>query len=120
MTIVFLKGCIVLYIVLYLSISIALLTAGAFQKRSRPQQLTLCRSQHDEALQATASEGLAQGPYVAVRAGFEAAIIRSKGIDSINASPRPKSGNFIWACGQSSPRRLIVPLTVYSQCTHYS
>ena len=49
-------------IVLYLSISIALLTAWAFQKRSRPQQLTLCRSLHAEALQITVSEGLAQGP----------------------------------------------------------
>ena len=44
--------------VLYLSISIALLTAWAFQKRSRPQQLSLCRSLHAEALQATVSEGL--------------------------------------------------------------
>jgi len=34
-------------------------------------QLTLCRSLHAEALQATASEGLAQGPYVAAKAGFE-------------------------------------------------
>ena len=40
--------------------SIALNTARAFQKRSRSQQLTLCRSLH-----ATASEGLAQGPYLA-------------------------------------------------------
>src|SRR6218665_1227162 len=40
------------------------------QKRSRPRQLTLCQSLHDEALQATASEGLAQGPYVAARVGF--------------------------------------------------
>jgi len=48
----------VLYcIVLYLSISTALLTAGAFQKRSRPQQSTLCRSLHAEALQETVSEG---------------------------------------------------------------
>jgi len=29
----------------------------------RPQQLTLCRSLHAEALQATVSEGLAQGPW---------------------------------------------------------
>src|SRR6218665_3546030 len=49
-------------ILLYLSISIELLTARVFQKRSRPQQLILCRSLHAEALQATASEGLAQGP----------------------------------------------------------
>ena len=33
------------------------------QMRSRPQQLTLCRSLHAEALQATVSEGLTQGPW---------------------------------------------------------
>ena len=92
MTIVFLKGCIVLYIVLYLSISIALLTAGAFQKRSRPQLLTLCRSLHAEAKQATASEGLAQGPYMAARAGFEPTTLMSKGIDSTYATSRPTLG----------------------------
>src|SRR6218665_286623 len=41
--------------------------------------LILCRCLHAEALQATASEGLAQGPYVAAGAGFEPATIRSKG-----------------------------------------
>src|SRR6218665_798550 len=87
MTIVFLKGCIVLYIVLYLSISIALLTAGAFQKRSRPQQLTLCRSLHAEALQAIAGKELAQGPYMTARAGFEPTTLRSHGVVSSNAPP---------------------------------
>jgi len=76
---------IVLYCILYLSISIALLAACAFQKRSRPQQLTLSRSLHAEALQATVSEGLAQGPYLAARAGFEP----TKGIVSTNAPPSP-------------------------------
>src|SRR6218665_4042318 len=52
---------------LYLSISIALLTAGAFQKRSRPQQLTLYRSLHAEALHPTASEGFAHGRVVTWR-----------------------------------------------------
>ena len=33
-------------------------------------------------LQASASEGLVQGPYVASRAGFEPATLWSKGIDS--------------------------------------
>jgi len=33
-------------------------------------ELTLCRSLHTEALQATVSEGLAHGPYVAARAGL--------------------------------------------------
>src|SRR6218665_2183873 len=65
-----------------LNLSTALLTARAFQKRSRPQQLTLCRSLHAEALQATASEGLAQVSYVAARAGFKPTTLLSKGIDS--------------------------------------
>jgi len=39
----------------YLSISISPLTAWAFQKRSRPQQLTLCQSLHAKALRATVS-----------------------------------------------------------------
>src|SRR6218665_1943273 len=75
-------------IVLYLSISIALLTASAFQKRSRPQQLTTCRSLHATG-NSTAHEGLAQGPYAAAKAGFEPSTFRSKGIDSINAPPCP-------------------------------
>jgi|SRR6218665_155699 len=41
-----------------------------------------------ETLQATVSEGLAQGPYLAARAGFVPMTLRSKGIDSTNASPR--------------------------------
>src|SRR6218665_1805310 len=57
--------------------------------RSRPQQLTLCRSLHAEALQATASDGLVQGPYVAARVRFEPATLRSKIIDSTNAPPHP-------------------------------
>src|SRR6218665_4164165 len=44
---------------------------------------------HAEALQATASEEIAQCPYVAARVGFEPATLRSKGIDSTNAPPRP-------------------------------
>ena len=44
--------------------------------------LILCRS-------FVLSEGLAQSPYVAVRAGFEAAAIRSKGAKSTNEPPCP-------------------------------
>ena len=40
-----------------------------------------------KALKASVSEGLAQGPYVAPRAGFEPATLRTKGIDSTNAPP---------------------------------
>src|SRR6218665_1954506 len=58
-------------IALYLSNSIVLLTALTFQKRSRLQQSTLCRSLHAEAIEATLSEGLARGPYIAGRAMFE-------------------------------------------------
>jgi len=65
-------------IVLYLSISIALLTAYALRKRSRPQQLTLCRNLHAEALQATVSEGLVQDPYDMARTGFEPTTLRRK------------------------------------------
>ena len=72
-------------IALYLSISVALLTAWAFQKCSRPQQMTQCRSLHAEELQATVSEGLPQGPYVAAKAGFEPTTLQSKGIASTNA-----------------------------------
>jgi len=36
--------------------------------------LILCRSEHTEALQATTSEGPAQGPYVAARVGIELAL----------------------------------------------
>src|SRR6218665_521977 len=57
------------------------------QRRSRTQKLTLCRSSHAEALQATVSEGLAQGSWRASRAGFEPMSFRSKGIDSTNVPP---------------------------------
>ena len=60
-------------IVLYLSISIALLTAYSL---------------HAEALHATVSEGLAQGPYMAARAVFEPTALRPKGVVSTNAPPR--------------------------------
>ena len=62
-------------------------------KSSRPQRLTLCRSLHAQALQATVSEGLAQEPYVAARARFEPMTLWSKGIDSTNAPPRPNVGH---------------------------
>src|SRR6218665_1459436 len=49
----------------------------------------LCWSFTTEAPQATASEGLAQGPYVATRAGFEPATLRTKSVESTNGLPRP-------------------------------
>ena len=38
--------------------------------------------------QATASEGLAQGPYVAARVGFEPTTLRTKGAESTNETTR--------------------------------
>ena len=46
---------------------------------------------HAEAPQATASEGLAQGPYVAARVGFEPTALRTKGVESTNEPPHPTS-----------------------------
>ena len=43
---------------------------------------------HAEAPQATVSEGLAQGPYVAARVGVEPMTLRMKGVDSTKAPPR--------------------------------
>jgi len=42
-----------------------------------------------EAPQASASEGLAQGPYVGARAGFEPTTFRTKGVESTNEPPCP-------------------------------
>src|SRR6218665_3531881 len=44
---------------------------------------------HAEAPQATASGGLAQGQYVAARAGFESMTLQMKGAESTNEPPRP-------------------------------
>jgi len=44
---------------------------------------------HAEAPQATASEGLAQGPYGSARAGCEPTTLRMKGAESTDAPPRP-------------------------------
>jgi len=44
---------------------------------------------HAKAPQAIASEGLAQGPYLANRAGFEGATLGTKGDEYTNEPPRP-------------------------------
>ena len=44
---------------------------------------------HAKAPQASASEGLVKGPYVAARAGFEPATLHTKGVESTNEPPRP-------------------------------
>ena len=42
---------------------------------------------------AEVSEGLAQGPYVAARAGVEPMTLRTKDVDSTNAPPTPSGVN---------------------------
>ena len=43
--------------------------------------LILCRSKYTEAVRTTASEGLAQGPYVAAKVGFEPATLQTEGTE---------------------------------------
>ena len=64
------------------------------QKRSRHSTDTVPEF-HDEAPQATASEGLVQGPYVSARAGFDSTTLRLEGIDSTKAPPRPTIQSFV-------------------------
>ena len=47
---------------------------------------------HAEAPQATAGKGLAQGPYVAARAGFEPMTLRTKGDECTNEPRHPTRG----------------------------
>ena|SRR6218665_1455365 len=75
-------------------ISIAPLQVHYYSRHSRgtvPEFLA-------EAPQATASEGLAQCPYVAARTGFEPATLRTKGVESTNAPPQ-STENFHENCG---------------------
>ena len=62
-------------------------TTTTTQRRSRHSTDTVSEF-HAEAPQATASEGLAQGPYVAARAGFEPMTPRMKGDESTNEPPQ--------------------------------
>ena len=50
---------------------------------------------HAKALQAAVREGLAQGPYMAARAGFDPATLRTKGVDSTNAPPSPTTSHSV-------------------------
>jgi len=48
---------------------------------------------HTEAPQPTATEGLAQGPYLVGRAGFKPTIFQRKGSESTNEPPHPTIHN---------------------------
>jgi len=60
------------------------------QRSSRHSTDTISEC-HAEAPQATASEGLAQRPYLAARAGFELATLRTKGDEYTNGVSRFRS-----------------------------
>ena len=66
------------------AISIAHLQYTTTQRHSRYSTDTVSEF-HTEALQAAASEGLAQGPYVAARVRFKP----TKGVESTSEPPRP-------------------------------
>jgi len=51
---------------------------------------------HAKAPQATESEGLAQGPYLATRAVFEPTTLRTKGDEYTNEPPRPVGAYLIF------------------------
>ena len=51
---------------------------------------------HAEASQATLSEGLAQGPYVAARVGFEPTTLRMKDDELTSEPPHPTLIYFIY------------------------
>ena len=64
---------------------------------------------HAEAPQATVSERLTQGPYVVARAGVEPMNLRTKGVDSTKAQPRP-SELYCRYCKISVGRAFVTPL----------
>ena len=52
--------------------------------------LILCRRLHIEQRKATVSEGLAQGPYMVDRVGFELTTLRTEGTEPTTEPPCPK------------------------------
>src|SRR6218665_484310 len=66
-----------------------LFKSSTTQRRSRHCSMDTVSEFHAEVPQATASEGLFQGSYVAASSGFEPATLRTKGDESTNGPPRP-------------------------------
>src|SRR6218665_1374956 len=84
--------------IIYLTIINSLIHSGYFHSayssslllRSAPDTTRILLPEfHAKAPQAIASEGLDQGPYVATIAEFEPATLRTKGVESTSAPPRP-------------------------------
>src|SRR6218665_1608564 len=71
------------------AISIAPLQGLYYTQRRFRLQLGYCIGVSRRSTQAAAGKGLAQGPYVAARAGVEPTTLRLKVIVSTKAPPRP-------------------------------
>ena len=56
--------------------------------RGAPDTARIMSEFHAKDPQATAIEGLAQGPYMTARVGFEPMALRTKGSESTNEPPR--------------------------------
>ena len=81
-------------LVKYCIVSIHLYSASHSMSLSESIPITaliLCRSLDAEVLQAIASEGFAQGTYVAARVRFDPATLRTKGAELTTEPPRPTS-----------------------------
>jgi len=63
---------------------------------------------HAEAPQATVSEGLSQGPYMAARAGVEPVTLRTKGVDSIKVPPSPTDALWCMYSDTQIPIELVL------------
>jgi len=72
-----------------LYISIAPLQVHCYSEALLTKASILCWSQHTEVLQATVSEGLAQGPYVAARVLFEPVTFWMQGTEPTTEPPCP-------------------------------
>src|SRR6218665_2273487 len=79
------------------AISIAPLQAHCYPEALLTQH-GYCVQVHTEALQATASKGLAQGLYMAAKIGFEPVTLQTKGDESTNEPPYPINSS-IWTNG---------------------
>src|SRR6218665_1502770 len=72
-----------------LDISIAPLQIHYHSEALPTTALIMCRSQHPGVLQATVSEGLAQGPYLAAGEGFEPETHWTQGTELTTEPPHP-------------------------------
>jgi len=72
----------------------------------------LCQSFTAEAQQTTASEGLAQGPYMAARVGFEPMTLRTKFIKSANEPSRSTVTLWWWHHNDVSCHETVHPITL--------